>query len=118
MSVKLPAYISDVYNGDNPTLTSDDTMHRYITIDVDGTSIPVTGVNTQLTGTDLVTNLYLLAYDPATMTYMVNIVVNGSQKSININIINATNPIDNRVLTFYIYQHEYETTPTLIYGYR
>lgn len=118
MSVKLPAYISDVYNGDNPILTSDDTMHRYLTIDVDGTSMPVTGVNTQLTGTGLVTNLYLLAYDPATMTYMVNIVVNGSQKSININIINATNPIDNRVLTFYIYQHEYETTPTLIYGYR
>lgn len=49
---------------------------------------------------------------------MVNLVLNGTQRLVNIIVINATNPVDNRVLTFIVYQHEYETTPILIYGYR
>lgn len=39
-------------------------------------------------------------------------------KNISISIINVTNPSDNRIMKFKVFQHEYELTPQLIYGYR
>jgi hypothetical protein len=89
---------------------------------VNNNPISITGINTQNIGGDVINGLYLLAYNISTKTYMVNLVINATAslavQSINISISFVTNPSDNRVMSFKIYQHEYEVLPQSIYGFR
>lgn len=77
----------------------------------------VTGTNEDRVGS--LAGLYLLTYRNITNTFLLNLVFNGLEAhSVKISLNNITNPPDNRVLYFTVYQHELELLPTQIYGYR
>lgn len=123
VSVELPPYISDLYNGDDSSSLSDDTIVANMAVTVNGNSVPLLGINNQpITNMSGLSNLYLLSYSPISLTYTLNIFVSTASpsmpRSLTIALTNVLNPNDNRVLQFRVYQHEYELQPVQVYGYR
>jgi len=104
----VPAYISDIYNGNDAVSTADDTIINNIVLKINGVPTSITSINSQVL-TSTVPSLYLLSYNSTTLSYFINIAISSNLPSYPINVTltlaNITNPNDNRVMQFKIYQH-------------
>ena len=74
MLIKLPTYISNLFNGGTPNNYADDTMNSHIIIKINGTVVNVTGTRNQDIGVTT-SGLYLLDYNLTTNQYIINIIL-------------------------------------------
>jgi hypothetical protein len=78
LTIQLPNYISNLFNGGTPNNYADDTMSSYLNVKINGTVVSITGTRNQEIGGGAVNGLYLLDYNTTTNQFIINIILNES----------------------------------------
>lgn len=118
LTIEIPTYISSMYNGDTPSVYSDDTFHTILHVEINSQAVSLTSTNTQQLLPSSVPTLYSLMYNTTNSCFTLNFLQSLTGiRTLTVKLSNIVNPNDNRPLLFNVYQHEVEDVPRLVYGY-
>ncbi len=78
LTIQLPNFISNLFNGGTPNNYTDDTMNSHLIVKINGTLVSINGTRNQEIGGEIVNGLYLLDYNTTSNQFIINIILNQS----------------------------------------